>query len=122
MIISLGHRHKSENSILIELIITRVSICNVFKFNRLSSSFSKVNYMSAISRIKFIFNNIFIRVFCLYRRMLKVFLLCTLTSHMSFALSFFLKHMESIYHYFPLKAQHPSIMLNEFAFVGLLFA
>jgi|TARA_B110000093_G_scaffold91553_1_gene99009 hypothetical protein len=41
---------------------------------------------------------------------------------MAFALSFFLEAYEIHLPLLSIKAQHPSLMLNEFAFIGLLFA
>ena len=53
-------------------------------------------------------------------------LLLVVKSHgiaaMAFALSFFLEAYEIHFPLLSLKAQHPSLMLNEFAFIGLLFA
>ena len=41
---------------------------------------------------------------------------------MTFALNFFLEAYEIHLHLLSIKAQHPSNMLNQFAFIGLLLA
>ena len=55
-------------------------------------------------------------------RSLPLVVMCHGIAAMAFALSFFLEAYGIHLPLLSIKAQHPNIMLNEFAFIGLLFA